>query len=113
MDIIVNGEELIKYVSVMLNYIEEYMDEISVIDKLKEELIWESKARDIVIDKYDEIVKKYFKFAKNLFQYISFIYKMLDNYSNGLQEIKEQFDQVENKFNNFVGDENVKDKSRY
>ncbi len=111
MDIIVDGEELIKYVTIMLNYIEEYQNEVLNINLLKNKVIWESAVSEKIINKYDEITGKYLKFAQGIFEYVIFINKMLDNYSDGIDEIKEKFDRIENKFKNYEGDANGENKS--
>lgn len=99
MNIIVEGEQLIVFMSRMINYLNHFQEEVLIMQNLTNELIWEGPVKEKIVHQYREILQKYLQFAKKMYILIDYLNTIMDVYDDGLEEIKENFKKLESTYN--------------
>lgn len=105
MNIVVDGEELNNYISKMLHHLESFQSVIFTMDKLKEQLSWESNSKDKVMAKYDNILQSLLSFSNKMITLVDYLNSLMDEYNEELEEIKSNFRKISNKYESEVQDE--------
>ena len=95
MEIVVDGENLVIYISKMLTFLDSFHDEIIQMQKLKEELIWESPVRDKIISQYDTLLMQYVAIGNKLITYIEALNDFMEEYNEAVEEVKDKFKKIE------------------
>ena len=94
MKIIVNKKEIAILKDKLILKLNDISEEITYLEKIKEKLVWQGKAHDSLINKYDESIVNIKKRMEVLSLYIKFLDKVNKNYSNALEEIKGEFKMI-------------------
>lgn len=97
-DLIINGEQISGYINQMEKLLNDFINEIDVMLKMKNDLIWYSKNKEKFIEEYDNKLKEHYIFAQNIYKMIDFFNKYTNDYSNNVVEIKKMFNNLDNYF---------------
>ena len=97
--LIVNGDEIFKYIDVMKKHLSEFINEVKIMDNMKNELEWESMAQNKAFIFYNAMIKDHLSFASRLIKYVDFLYDFTGAYDDSLNEIKKEFNKLNNKVN--------------
>jgi len=71
--------------------------EINIMDEISKKPIWEGMAHDSTMLKYNNILDDVKKIPQNLNLYINFMKLVIENYGNGNQLIKKEFQNIMDK----------------
>ena len=99
MNIIVDGEKIIEYMRIMYNNLEEYKNQIIVLQDLKKNIIWESESSKKALLLYDEEINNLIVFGNKVLTLVKFLSKFINNYDESLTEIKGNFKKLNDEFN--------------
>ena len=93
--IVINGDEVISYVSVMYKHIYHFYEELKKMSLMRKNLVWESENKKKLLTMYDDMIMEFMKFANNMVEYIEFLEKYVDGYEEVLEEIKHEFKKLD------------------
>lgn len=99
MNIIVDGDRVIEYMHIMLDALQEFKDELIVIQNMRNEIVWDSDAGKKVIDLYDKEINDIIIFGNKMITFVGFLNNFLKNYDDSLSEIKESFKKLNDDLN--------------
>ena len=93
--IIVDNEKINAYVKEMSTCLNEFIDEIKIIENKKNSLIWDSDAGKIVMSSYENVLNEYLSFANKMITFVNYLNQFTKNYDESLEQIKNNFSKLQ------------------
>lgn len=98
-NLVVKGEQINSYMLSVLKLINEYIEEIDTMLLYKNDVVWDSDNKDIFMETLEKNLNDHYLKIKKMYNIVSSLNNYLSDYNDCIEDIKSNFDKLDNKFN--------------
>ncbi len=106
--ILVDRGKINDYMKTMYNHLDEFKNVLVEMEKDRDAIVWRGPAATTSLNYYNDMLSNYLLFANKMMEFIDYLNGYIEGYNSFIDEIKEEFKKMKEKYN--IVDEDERDR---